>query len=245
MNYEQIKDLVFSNAKPPKKNDRFFPDNTFRKDFEVPKIERTVKPVGDDLPDILLAMEKCVVDDKLRPAMNYVFSDGKALVATDAHKLVWLNRPEKAGYYHLSSMVKGNASERTFNKDIPEIRMGDMVEVDAKQILWESVVPKREGVDKTKLVFLKDLYSICLGAKRFNDFVGTPTKMHIKIEDGFFAYDILMDAVLTMLKLGETDIELQYNGPSKALCLWGDEANALIMPCLNDNGELFYTEFKI
>lgn len=245
MTHDQITSLIFSNAKPPKKGDRFIPDVNFEKRFEVPRPECKIKPVGDDLPSILAAMERCLSSDQLRPAMCYVYSDGKSLMAVDGYKLVWLNGKYKEGFYNRSDEVKDAQSARVFDSKVPELKMGEVANLSYKPIDWESIVPKREGTDKTKLVMLKDLYSICMGAKRFNDFVNTTVEMAIKIEEAYFNYTILLDAVITLIKLGETDVELQYNGTDRAMCLWGDVASALIMPVMNDKNSLFCTEFKI
>jgi hypothetical protein len=195
----------------------------FKGNINIQPLEQKVKPVEKSDKGSIASISKNTSKDDLRPAMTGVYLDAenKAMVATDAHKLVWIDTPNI--------------------KESKIINPKTGATIDAKFPDYKVVIPEDNPI-KVKGLSIGDLLNQTNGIDRANKFIsGKELVAVIKIGDTNYAFDpkLLNDVLTTFAEHGAKKIDFDLSKPTRAMIFSSKETpkvHGLLMP------KMFYEE---
>jgi len=147
-----------------------------------------------------------VANDELRPVMNAIhFEKGEGEASTDAHKLLWLyNHTKHEGNFCLHKHCKN--TEESEGKKVSEIDFPR----------WRSVVPKSNTLEVVDI----DADSLRLFLTTIHNTIKTHfTMLHYGHSNYGFNVVFLLEAILTMKRLGYNELSFGMGDVSRAMII--------------------------
>lgn len=201
---------------------------------------------------VMDALATLVSGDEFRYKLTYVYSSGDEAVATDAHVMMVAKCSEIPAGWHATKWTEKvykrlsdsdmddvrRGKERTWQKDITEMLQIKGGRYDGLRYPdYNAVIPAKDQTLCRK-VQLSDVLAMANAAKQAHKYFVSTVGYMIMLENGdryaYVAYQKLYDIAKAMLQVGETEVEMQVNGPSRAVVFWGWKATGLVMPIMND-----------
>lgn len=178
------------------------------------------KPVKVKQTSVMDALRKLTSKDDLRPALTYVYSTGDEAVATDGIVMMIVKGPRiPAGWYY---------------------REGDFFKIGHDEMRYpdyNAVIPAKDQ-SLCRKVQLSDILAMANAAKQAHKYFVNTVGYMIMLENGdrcaYVAYQKLYQIARAMMQVGETEVEMQVNGPNRAVVFWGWKVTGLVMPIMND-----------
>lgn len=183
------------------------------------QVQLEPKPVKVRQTSVMDALRKLASKDELRPALTYVYSAGDEAFATDGMVMM---------------VVKGARIPSGWYRDMEEFY--PLGHDDMRYPDCNAVIPAKDQTLCRK-VRLADVLAMANAARQAHKYFFNPMGFLVMLEDGdryaYVAYQKLYEITRAMMQVGETEVEMQVNGPSRAVVFWGVKATGLVMPLMS------------
>lgn len=219
------------------------------------QVQLEPKPVKVKQTSVMDALAGLVARDKHRFQLAYVYSTGDEAVATDGIVMMVVRGPRiPAGWYATKSSTTlhngmrkiveyqmGNASPnievyKGILNNMDAIAFGDFNKITKRYPDYNAVIPAKDQTLCRK-VQLSDVLAMANAAKQAHKYFVNTVGYVVMLEDGdryaYVAYQKLYEIARAMMQVGETEVEMQVNGPSRVVVFWGWKATGLVMPLMN------------
>ena len=208
-------------------------------------------PVKVRQTSVMDALASVVGRDEFRYKLTYVYSTGDEAVATDAMVMMVVRSSEIPNGWHATKWTDKvykklvdadmedvrRGTERTWQKDITEMLQIKGGRYDGLRYPdYNAVIPAKDQTLCRK-VQLSDVLAMANAAKQAHKYFVNTVGYMVMLEDGdryaYVAYQKLYEIARAMMQVGETEVEMQVNGPSRVVVFWGWKATGLVMPLMN------------
>lgn len=178
------------------------------------------KPVKVKGKSVLDALRKLASSGELKASLTYVYSASSEAVATDGHVMMVVKGNEvPPGWHH--------RTRGFFPLDYDDMRYPG----------YNAVIPAKDQTLCRK-VQLSDVLAMANAAKQAHKYFVNTVGYMVMLENGdrhaYVAYHKLYKIAKAMMQVGETEVEMQVTGPTRAVVFFGKKATGLVMPLMND-----------